>query len=196
MTAFERDPERVWEFYALRYRALLDARPNRGHTALAELERMGLVRAIVTQNIDLLHTRAGSRDVVEVHGSIRTATCPACGTTLGLEEVVERLELGGGAPRCPSCRAVVKPDVVFFEELLPESAIDRAYELARQARLLLVVGSSLEVHPVAGLPEVTRRAGGAVAILNRGPTMLDPLAALRIDGAAGEVLEQAVSLLR
>jgi NAD-dependent deacetylase len=188
--AFRRDPERVWEFYGARYRALSAAEPNAAHHAIAGLERLGLVRAVVTQNIDLLHERAGSRDVIEVHGSIRTATCPACGRVHRLDEVLELL--AAGAPRCLTCGAVPKPDVVFFGELLPPAAIERAFALAATARLLLVVGSTLEVYPVAGLPLETVRTGGQVAIVNRGPTAFDGRAAIRIEGSAGEVLSGLV----
>ncbi len=177
--AFRRNPEKVWEFYALRLDALATAEPNAGHYALAELERRGLVRAIVTQNIDGLHQRAGSQDVIEVHGSIRTAECLACGTQAPLE---------AAAPRCPRCGAIMKPGVVMFGELLPEGALERATELARAAGLLLVVGSSLEVYPVAALPEETLSTGGALAIVNRGPTAYDSRADLKVDGAAGEAL--------
>jgi NAD-dependent deacetylase len=182
--AFRADPEKVWRFYAPRFSMLTDAEPNAGHVALAELERRGHVRTVVTQNIDLLHERAGSRDVVEVHGSIRTSTCPRCGARYELARVLELLPL----PRCERDGGVLKPDVVFFGELLPEDAIDRAFALAREARLMLVVGSSLEVYPVAGLPLETLGAGGSVAIVNRGPTPLDTRASVRVDGAAGETL--------
>jgi NAD-dependent deacetylase len=185
--AFRRDPVKVWEFYALRFSVLTDAEPNAGHRALAELERRGLVEAIVTQNVDGLHQRAGSRDVVEAHGSIRTASCLDCGERLALEEVVSSLE-ANPAPACPRCGEILKPDVVMFGELLPADAIDRAVELAREAGLLLAVGSSLEVYPVAGLLEETAAAGGSLAIVNRGPTPFDGLAAVRIDGTAGETL--------
>ena len=161
---------------------LTGAEPNDAHHALAELERRGFVQAMVTQNIDLLHTRAGSREVVEVHGSIRTASCLACGHREPLEESLLPV------PRCPDCGAVLKPDVVFFGELLPPAAIDRAYELARGAALMLVVGSALEVYPVAELPLETLRAGGSLAIVNRGPTALDERAELKIDASAGETL--------
>ena len=174
---------------------LTDAQPNRAHLALAELERRGLVRAVVTQNIDLLHERAGSRDVVEVHGSIRTSSCPGCGATYALADVLPLLESGGGAPRCPACGAVLKPDVVFFDEFLPEQAINRAFELAERAGLLVVVGSSLEVYPVAGLPLETLRAGGKVALVNDGPTSLDDRVTLKVEGRAGEVLEAVVATL-
>ena len=195
LSAFRRDPERVWSFYRLRLRMLTDAEPNPGHRALAELERRGQLSAVVTQNIDLLHQRGGSRDVVEVHGSIRTSSCPRCGTSCRLDEVLEQLAASEAAPRCPACESVLKPDVVFFEEMLPQAAIDRAYELARAAGLLLVVGSSLEVWPVAELPSVTKAAGGEVAIVNVGPTSFDGGATLKIEGGAGTVLESVLGLL-
>jgi NAD-dependent deacetylase len=193
--AFRADPEKVWRFYAPRFSMLTDAEPNAAHRALAELERRGLVRAIVTQNIDLLHERAGSRDVVEVHGSIRTSHCPRCGQRYLLEEVLALLAEGDGAPRCDDDGAVLKPDVVFFGELLPGEAMERASELAREARLLLVVGSALEVFPVAGLPLETREAGGKIAIVNLGPTEYDGRADLRITGPAGETLAAVVAVL-
>jgi NAD-dependent deacetylase len=193
--AFRRDPVKVWEFYGKRLGALLEAKPNAAHDALAELERGGLITAVVTQNIDRLHSLAGSRDVVEVHGSIATSVCLRCGTTATLEEVLALLE-DAPAPACPGCGAILKPNVVMFGELLPAAAIDRAFELARSARLLLVVGSTLEVYPVAGLPLETIGAGGAVAIVNRGPTALDELAELRIEGTAGEILGRALDELR
>jgi NAD-dependent deacetylase len=194
MRAFQADPEKVWRFYAPRIEVLTGAEPNEAHNALAELERRGLVRAVITQNIDLLHERAGSREVVEVHGSIRTATCLACGCVHTLGEVVALVE-ANGTPRCRECGAVLKPDVVFFGELLPEAAIDRAYELARGAALMLVVGSTLEVHPVAGLPLETLRTGGTLAIVNRGPTELDEQAELKIDGPAGETMSAVLAAI-
>ena len=193
--AFRRDPVKVWDFYGKRLGALLDSKPNAAHLALAELERRGLVSAVITQNIDRLHSLAGSQDVVEVHGSIATSVCLRCGASATLDEVVAQLE-DAPAPACPSCGAILKPNVVMFGELLPAAAIDRAFELARSARLLLVVGSTLEVHPVAGLPFETIAAGGALAIVNRGPTALDDRAELRIEGAAGEILGRAVDELR
>jgi NAD-dependent deacetylase len=193
--AFRRDPEKVWRFYAPRFSMLTDAEPNRAHLALAELESRGLIRAVVTQNIDLLHERAGSRDVVEVHGSVRTSSCPGCAARYPLADVVSLVESGNGAPRCPACGTILKPDVVFFDELLPEEAIDRAFELAREAKLLLVVGSSLEVYPVAGLPQETLDAGGKVAVVNRTPTWVDGRAELVLREGAGDVLEATVAAL-
>jgi NAD-dependent deacetylase len=192
--AFRRDPLKVWSFYKPRVTMLTEAEPNPAHRALAELERLGFVEAVVTQNIDLLHERAGSREVVEVHGSIRTATCPGCGERYRLERVLELLA-GADAPACQACGSLLKPDVVFFGELLPPEPIERAFRLARRARLLLVVGSALEVHPVAGLPLETLDAGGELAIVNRGPTAYDSRATLRIDESAGEALPALVAAL-
>jgi NAD-dependent deacetylase len=189
--AWRRDPARVWEFYALRLDVLGEARPNAGHRALAALEAAGLVEAVVTQNVDGLHQAAGSREVVEVHGSIRAAVCLACGNREPSERVAELLPV----PACPRCGAVLKPDVVMFGELLPETAIDRATGLARRARLLLCVGSTLQVWPVAGLPAETLDAGGRVAIVNRGRTDYDARAAVAIDGGAGETLAAVAGTL-
>lgn len=193
--AFQQDPRKVWRFYAPRFDMLADAEPNRVHTALAALEREGLVRAIVTQNIDTLHQRAGSQVVIEVHGSIRTSSCPACGARYPLDEVVPLIEAGDGAPECPSCGALLKPDVVFFDELLPEGAMERATELAAEARLLLVIGSGLEVYPVAALPQVTLDAGGTVAVVNQAATWVDDRAALVLRDRAGDVLAAAAETL-
>jgi NAD-dependent deacetylase len=192
--AFRRDPVKVWDFYARRLEVLKEARPNAAHRALVELERSGLVEAVITQNIDRLHELAGSRQLVEVHGSIRTSSCLQCGERVPFEQVVRLVE-EAGAPPCPRCGAILKPDVVMFGEPMPEVEIDRAVALARAAALLLVVGSSLEVWPVAGLPQETLDAGGAVAIVNRGSTPYDDRAVLKAEGAAGEVLEAAVASL-
>ena len=152
--AFRRDPVRVWEFYALRLDVLAQAEPNDGHRALAALEERGWISAVVTQNVDGLHQRAGSREVVEVHGSLREAECIHCGVSVPMKDAVASLPL----PPCPECGEVLKPGVVMFGELLPAEAMERATELAREAGLLLVVGSELEVYPVAGLPEETMSA--------------------------------------
>jgi NAD-dependent deacetylase len=182
--AFLRDPVKVWDFYGRRLQMLGDAEPNDGHRALAELEERGWVKAVVTQNIDRLHERAGSRALVEVHGSIRTSSCLDCGTVVRLADVVELLPV----PTCPACGRVLKPDVVMFGELLPAAEIARAEQLAREAGVLLVVGSSLEVYPVAGLPLETLANAGQLAIVSRGSTPFDARASIVIDGGAGETL--------
>lgn len=187
--AFRRDPDRVWEFYALRLDALAEARPNPAHAALAWLEAEGLVEAVITQNVDRLHAAAGSAAVTEVHGSIGRAVCLACGRSE--EDVRPLLPL----PRCAACGAILKPGVVMFGELLPAAAIDRATALAQAAGLLLVVGTSLEVWPVAGLPGETLDRGGALAIVNRDPTPYDARAQLVIHAAAGATLAACVRTL-
>jgi NAD-dependent deacetylase len=189
--AFRRDPAKVWDFYAKRLDVLGSAQPNAAHLALAELERRGLVEAVVTQNIDRLHELAGSREVIEVHGSIRSSSCLACGHREELARVVALLPV----PHCERCGAVLKPDVVMFGEVLPAAELERASALVRRAGLLLVVGSSLEVHPVAGLPDDAVRAGARLAIVNRGSTPYDDRADLRIDAAAGETLSRVVAAL-
>jgi NAD-dependent deacetylase len=189
--SLRRDPARVWEFYALRLDALAEAEPNDGHRALAELEQGHWIRAIVTQNVDGLHQRAGSRDVVEVHGSLSEAECLACGVRVPMADAIASLPL----PACPECGEILKPGVVMFGELLPVDAIERAQQLAAEAGLLLVVGSSLEVHPVAALPGETLAAGGALAVVNRGGTPWDSRAELVLDAGAGETLRAVVAVL-
>jgi NAD-dependent deacetylase len=189
--ALRREPARVWEFYALRLDALVAAEPNDGHAALAELEQQGWIRAIVTQNVDGLHQRAGSREVLEVHGSLREAECLACGVRVPMTEAVAGLPL----PACPECGEILKPGVVMFGELLPAQAIERARQLAADARLLLAVGSSLEVHPIAALPGETLAAGGTLALVNRGGTPWDSRAELVLDAGAGETLRELVAAL-
>lgn len=189
--SLRRDPARVWEFYALRLDALEQAEPNDGHRALAELEQHGWIRAIVTQNVDGLHQRAGSRDVVEVHGSLREAECLACGVRVRMADAIASLPL----PACPECGEVLKPGVVMFGELLPVDAIARAQQLAAEAGLLLVVGSSLEVHPVAALPGETLAAGGVLAVVNRGGTPWDSRAEVVLGAGAGETLRALAAAL-
>jgi NAD-dependent deacetylase len=179
--AFRRDPARFWGFYRQRLRMLGDKEPNGAHRALAELERRGLLEAVITQNIDTLHTRAGSERVIEVHGSIRTSSCQTCGAHFPLERV-ESLFGDDGAALCAECGGAVKPDVVLFGELLPDRAMAEAESLAARADLMLCVGSSLEVYPVAGLPSVTLGRGGRLAVITKGPTPFDRDATVRMDG--------------
>jgi NAD-dependent deacetylase len=202
--AFRADPARFWRFYGERFASLRDKRPNAAHLALVELERRGLLDAVITQNVDMLHRRAGSTDVVEVHGSIATCSCPDCGALAGpaqaggvaLEQAVALIASDrDGIPRCAACAAPLKPDVVLFGELLSAAALQRARELCERADVLLCIGSSLEVHPVAGLPWLTREAGGAIAILTAGPTPLDDVAELRLDGDVVHELQGLVAAL-
>jgi NAD-dependent deacetylase len=191
--AWRADPERFWHFYGNRFQTLEGKAPNGAHRALVELERRGRLDAIVTQNIDRLHRRAGSRRLIEVHGSIDTSSCLACEARFPIAEVRARLEDSViSVPAC-DCGEPLKPDVVLFGEWLPEGALEEAYALAAGADVLLCVGSSLEVHPVAQLPGVTRQNGGAVAIVTQGATPWDGRAAVKLDGDVVAELEALVA---
>jgi NAD-dependent deacetylase len=192
--AFHGDTRRFWDFYRPRFHDLADKEPNPAHEALAELERRGLLEAVVTQNIDLLHRKAGSEEVIEVHGSIATASCTSCAASYPLEQV-ESLFDADGIAACTCCAGKVKPDVVLFGELLPAEAMARAEELCAGADLLLCVGSSLEVYPVAGLPRLTMERGGRIAIVTRSSTPYDGDAALRMSGDVAEELEAVLAAL-
>jgi NAD-dependent protein deacetylase/lipoamidase len=191
---FRRDPERFWAYYRPRFQSLGDKRPNRAHAALAELERRGLIEGVITQNIDRLHRAAESENVIEMHGTIETSSCTICLNSFELEQV-ELLFDARGVAVCTDCGGPVKPDVVLFGELLPESAMARATELAERADLMLCVGSSLAVHPVAGLPQLTLERGGLLAIVTKGPTPYDERAELKLEGEVDDELAAVVAAL-
>jgi NAD-dependent deacetylase len=179
---FRRDPERFWRFYGHRFQTLQDKQPNGAHRALARLEEAGLISAVITQNIDRLHAKAGGRDLVEVHGSIAHSSCQRCRARYALADVREReAQDDAGVPRC-DCGEPLKPDVVLFGEYLPVAALTRAEHLAAAADLMLCIGSSLEVYPVAQLPQITLETGGEIAIITQGPTPYDSRAAVRCTG--------------
>jgi NAD-dependent deacetylase len=190
--AWRRDPDRFWRFYGDRFAMLVDKEPNEAHRALAELERRGLIRAVITQNIDRLHRVAGSKRLIEVHGSIECSVCLDCGGRVPLDRVVAQLRAEAGAPECTACFTPLKPDVVLFGELLPERALAEAQALALDADLMVCVGSSLEVYPVAGLPALTRGAGGTLALVTHGPTPYDEDADVKL---AGDVVEELTAVL-
>jgi NAD-dependent deacetylase len=193
--AWRADPERFWHFYGSRFQTLRDKQPNGAHEVLVELERRGRLDGVITQNIDRLHSRAGQRELVEVHGTIDTSSCLACHAAYPLEDVQRRLEDSPvSVPSC-DCGQPLKPDVVLFGEFLPDGALERAYALAAGADLLLCVGSSLEVHPIAQLPGVTRQAGGQIAIVTAGPTPWDARAAVKLDGDVVAELEAILAAL-
>jgi NAD-dependent deacetylase len=192
--AFHRDTKRFWTFYRPRFADLGGKEPNGAHAAVAELEARGDLDAVVTQNIDRLHSKAGSDRVIEVHGSISTSSCTTCRTSYPLENVGELFDEDGIAT-CACCMGKVKPDVVLFGELLPESAMAEAQELCASADLLLCIGSSLEVYPVAGLPELTLRAGGRLAIITQGPTPYDSEAVVKLEGDVVDELQAVLAAL-
>jgi NAD-dependent deacetylase len=195
ISVWRRDPARFWSFYGQRFTLLDGKRPNGAHRALAELERRGLLAGVITQNIDGLHAAAGTEDPVEVHGSVRTASCLRCGMRVSLAETRERLAADEeGVPRC-DCGAPLKPDVVLFGEFLPEDALARAQALAESAGLMLAIGSSLEVHPVAGLPGETLMRGGRLALITMGPTPYDDVAEVKLSGDVEAELEAVLAAL-
>jgi NAD-dependent deacetylase len=190
ISVWRRDPARFWGFYGQRFATLEGKQPNGAHRALAEL---GV--PVITQNIDGLHAAAGSKDVLEVHGSIATASCLTCGAHYPLADARARLEAADdGVPRC-DCGEPLKPDVVLFGEMLDEALMDRANRLARGASLMLCIGSSLEVWPVAELPEVTIACGGELAIVTQSATPYDRDASVRLNGDVVAELETVGALL-
>jgi NAD-dependent deacetylase len=192
---FRRDPERFWHFYGDRFQTLEDKVPNGAHEALVKLERAGRLEAVITQNIDRLHAKAGTLELVEVHGTIDHSSCLVCRARYPLAAVRARQAAdAAGVPRC-DCGHPLKPDVVLFGEYLPEVALKRAEALAASADLMLCVGSSLEVYPVAQLPAVTLAAGGRLAIVTQGATPFDHRAAVRCGGDVVDELGAAVELL-
>jgi NAD-dependent deacetylase len=192
---FRRDPARFWQFYGARFQILGDKEPNGAHAALASLERDGHLDAVITQNIDRLHARAGTSELVEVHGTIEHSSCLVCGRRYPLADVEARRAADpAGIPRC-DCTAPLKPDVVLFGEMLPVRAIERAQRLCSEADLLLCVGSSLEVFPVADLPRMTLAGGGRLAIITAGPTPYDSAAAIRLGGDVVAELEAVLAAL-
>ena len=191
---FERDPARFWSYYRPRFETLGDKRPNGAHEALAELERRGLIEGVITQNIDRLHRAGGSLNVIEAHGAIETSSCRGCARSFDLEQM-EALFDPEGVAICSGCGGAVKPDVVLFGELLPERAMLAAQDLAARAELMICVGSSLAVHPVAGLPQLTLERGGRLAIVTKGPTPYDAEAELKLDGEVVEELDAVLAAL-
>lgn len=182
--ALERTPEKFWRGFAGLYGQAGDYAPNRGHRALARLEAAGRLRGVVTQNIDGLHQRAGSRQVVELHGHLRTVRCMRCPVRTPLAEAVAQVaEADRPWPRCPACEAMQRPDVVLFGDML--EAFEEARRLVAGAGRLLVVGSSLSVSPANGLVLEARET----VIVNRDPTDFDRLARLCLRAGAGETLE-------
>jgi NAD-dependent deacetylase len=191
---FMADPSAYWTSSRERARVALAARPNPGHRALAALEAAGHLVAVVTQNTDGLHQDAGTRRVIEVHGSGRTVQCLGCGNREPRSAVQARLD-SEMPPRCAVCGGTfLKPTVVLFGEAMPQAAVSEAFALARAADVILIVGSSLAVYPAADIPVVAIRSGARSIIVNAEPTPLDPIADVVIHGRAGDVLPEIVRL--
>lgn len=180
-TYFMRHPEEFFRFYRDKM-LVLDAEPNSAHRKLAELERAGKLKAVVTQNIDGLHQAAGSRIVYELHGSIHRNHCMKCGAFYSAQEILAT----EGVPRCPVCQGIIKPDVVLYEEPLDQNVMEQAVQAIEEADLMLVGGTSLAVYPAAGLLRYFH--GDALVILNRSATPVDSNADLLIEEPIGQVL--------
>ena len=186
--AFVANPKHVWDWYAWRREFVANAVPNAGHVALVEIEKRAAHFALVTQNVDGLHARAGSRNVIELHGNIMQDRCFAEGRMLAREE-----QLPGTPPLCARCGAFVRPGVVWFGEALPEHALREAYAEARTCDLFLSIGTSGLVEPAASLPFIARDAGARVIEVNPVRTPLSSRATIVLQGAAGEVLPQLLA---
>jgi len=187
--AFKADPEKVWLMLS-GLLEIIDAKPNRGHKALAALEQQGLLAGIITQNIDGLHKKGGSTNIVEFHGNLDSFSCLACGDSYDLAYVKE----SKSPPRCESCGAILKPDIVFFDERIPDSVMVRTEQMLASADLLLVAGTSCQVQPAAGIPFIVYSRGGKIIEINREPVLQD-IAAVTLKGSFAAVMEKLAERL-
>ncbi|MBE2268839.1 MAG: NAD-dependent deacylase [Anaerolinea sp.] len=192
---FRQNPEAFYGWVSPLARVILNAKPNPAHEALARLEQMGILKALITQNIDMLHGRAGNKTVHELHGHMREATCVSCFTVYAGEAIIERFLEDRVLPRCPKCGGVLKPNVILFGEQLPYRELQAAQEAARRTDLMLIVGSSLEVAPASDLPLIALRAGAKLIIVNYETTFVDPKAACVVHGNCAEVLPAVLERL-
>jgi NAD-dependent protein deacetylase/lipoamidase len=188
LNTFRTEPERFYAWFRPLAGQIFNARPNQAHLALAGLEKDGYIRSIVTQNIDMLHQKAGSKRVVEMHGTLATLSCTQCFQQVEAWPYLKPFVDKGEIPRCPSCGAVLKPDVILFGEQLPQKAWFEAQRDSRACDLMVVAGSSLEVLPVAGLPMQALDRGAHLVIINNSPTYLDVRADAVLQGDVAEIL--------
>jgi NAD-dependent deacetylase len=181
-----------WRQKVLMWPEMRDAQPNAGHRAFVELERQGKLRAMITQNIDGLHQRAGNRAdlVIELHGTTAEAVCLTCGDRITMDEAVKRVEDGDLAPECDHCGGLLKPATISFGQAMPAREMQLAAEAAKDCDLFLAVGSSLVVYPAAALPELAKRYGAALIIINRTPTPMDAIADLVVNDEIGKTLPE------
>lgn len=184
---FLEDPNGFWQFYAKRYEYIVGAEPNAAHKALSLLEEEGIIKSVITQNIDRLHSKAGSKSVLEVHGDIMMSRCDCCGEQVPTVECIKFYRDSGSAPTCGKCQGGLRPSIVLFEE--PPDLIEAAFNIAHRSDLCLSVGSSLCVYPAAMVPEIVKRRGGHLIIINYDPTPLDGIADIVIREKASAALE-------
>lgn len=188
---------KIWEIFT-ESGLLLNAHPNLVHYAVAELERLGKLDCVITQNVDNLHQKAGNspEKVFELHGNMRRARCLSCNQCLPLDDIIKKLKEISQPPDCPECRGIIKPDAVFFGEPLPERTLKEAIYRARNCDLLMVIGSTLVVYPAAFIPMYAKESGAKLIIINLSPTPLDTQAAVLIRGKAGEVMTRIMEKVR
>lgn len=189
---FRQNPQAFFDWIRPLARLTLNASPNPAHYALAEWEAKGQLKAVITQNIDMLHTRAGSKTVYELHGHLREATCIHCFSVYPAAPLVDRFIDDGLVPRCPKCGSVIKPNLILFGEQLPMRELMAAKEAARKSDLVLIIGSSLEVYPASDIPMLALRNGAKIVIINLGATHFDSSAHLVIQADAAVALPQIV----
>lgn len=194
--AFRSDPQAFFDWIRPMVHQVHDAEPNPAHLALAEMEQIGMIKAIITQNIDGLHSQAGSHRVIEIHGNFRAATCIDCYQNAPGEELVEHLLNHDSTPYCHTCGGVLKPNVILMGEQLPYTELQSANQETRQCDLMLVAGSSLTVEPAARFPELARRNGARLILVNLQPTWLDQVADLVIHADVAQVLPELADALR
>ena len=190
--AFAADPEKVWKWYAWRMEKVFSAEPNRAHHAFAELERMGILKCLITQNVDDLHERAGSRNIIHLHGSLRVVRCTSCENSFEVEEPPRIPPL----PRCDKCGSLLRPGVVWFGEMLPHDVLDRAIREVEKADVIIVAGTSAVVQPAASLPLIVKRRGGVIIEINPDETPLTAVADYSLRINAGEMMEKIVEPIR
>lgn len=186
--SFRRNPRIFYDWIRPLVHSLLTARPNAGHLALAELERQGLLKAIITQNIDNLHQQAGSQEVLELHGHMREATCINCYRVVPTRDMLDAFLSSDDVPRCTRCGGVMKPNVILFGEQLPIQVVNAALSHTRRADLMLIIGSSLEVAPASHLPLMVLERNGRLVVINMTPTYIDEMADVVINADLAEVL--------
>jgi NAD-dependent deacetylase len=192
---FRRNPKAFYDWVRPLARVTLDAEPNAAHYSLARLEELGFLKSVITQNIDMLHTRAGSSTVYELHGHMREGTCIGCYKKYDGQFVLDEILKHDNVPYCPACDAPIKPDVILFGEQLPYQAFNAAEREMRKADLMIVIGSSLEVAPAGDIPLHARRHGAKLIIVNLEPTPVDSLANVVLHAWAGETMEAIVEQL-
>ncbi len=191
---FMRNPKAFWTF-AKELILKTMAEPNAGHYAIAELERMGIVKAVITQNIDGLHQKAGSKKVLELHGSLKLVDCLNCGRTFRWNDIIDKIETGNVA--CDECGSpYLKPRIVFFGESLPKDVLREAIDEAKRSDVFIVVGSSLQVYPAASIPFIAKDSGAKLIMINADPTEKDWLFDVVIYGKSGEILPKIVEKVK